>query len=96
MENLYIIQNDVSAIEQSLHNLVQVYSEDDAILLLAENVLALTTHLNELSGFNTLYILSDDALMLDSSYLAQIPNVTMIDHKQWAELVLQAKSVIKL
>ncbi|MBU3846581.1 MAG: DsrH/TusB family sulfur relay protein [Candidatus Acinetobacter avistercoris] len=104
---LYLIQSNFANTENALNQLAQIYSPDDAVILMGDAVLHIgSEQLNNLLSTtlkikNTLFILENDAELLPQQTLDSIQNSTqhsiqIISYAEFSELVLKYKRCISL
>lgn len=104
---LYLIQSNFANTENALNQLAQMYSPDDAVVLMGDAVLHIgSEQLNNLLNTtlkikNTLFILENDAELLSKQILASIRDSTqhsieIISYAEFSELVLKYHRCISL
>ena len=106
-QTLYLIQSNFTHTENALNQLAQMYSPDDAIVLMGDAVLHIgSEQLNNLISTtlkikSTLFILENDAQLLAKQTLGSIQNSThhsiqIISYAEFSELVLKYRRCISL
>lgn len=100
---LYLIQSNFANTEHALNQLAQIYSSDDAVVLMGDAVLHIgSEQFNNLLSTTlkiqiTLFILENDAELLSQQTLdsMQYP-IQIISYAEFSELVLKYKRCISL
>lgn len=85
---LFILQANYSRLEQALFELANIVTDQDAVLLLEDAVLA--PSLNAISHAKAIFILSADAHIQHEKILE---NMKIIDYADWAELLQHSRKV---
>lgn len=88
---LYLIQSNFSLTEHALQQLDQIYSRNDAIVLMGDS--ALHAHSELLKDKHPIFILENDAEVLPNQTLDAIQ---VIDYAKFSEVVLSFKRCISL
>ena len=85
---LFILQASYHRLEQALFELANIATDQDAVLLLEDAVLALS--LDTISHVKAIFILSADAHIQHKKILEKMK---IIDYADWAELLQYSRKV---
>lgn len=88
---LYLIQSNFASTENALKQLEQIYSPNDAIVLMGDS--ALHAHSDLLKNKYPIFILENDAEVLVNKTL---DSIQVIDYSKFSDVVLSFKRCISL